>query len=711
MTCAACSTRLERVLGKVEGVERALVSLAAERADIRFDPALARPEQLVAAIVKAGFQADLTQSGEEDLDRAEAEQAREARHHLVALGISALLTLPLVGQMILDLSGIPVMIPGWLQLALAAPVQFVIGARFYKGAWTSLRGGMGNMDVLVVLGTSAAFGLSAWHVAVGDAHHHNLYFEGAAVVITLVLLGKLLETRAKRSAAGAIRALMRLRPNVARVERDGLILEVPAALVAMGEVVVLRPGEAAPVDGSVLSGESQMDESLITGESLPVPKGPGDVVVAGAVNGDGLLRLAATRVGADSTINRIIRMVQGAQAAKAPVQHLVDKVSAIFVPVVVVIAVLSFLGWWLLAGDPATAFVAAVSVLVIACPCALGLATPTGIMVGTGLAARRGILIKDAEALERAHHTRVVVFDKTGTLTEGRPAVVHVVDGGQPDFLRLAASAQAGSEHPLARAVLAVVPPESLSPVSDFAALPGRGLRAVVESHSLLLGSSRLMAEQGLDLSAFTDAAAEQERLGRTLMWVAEPPRALGFIAVADPVKPSAAGAVAALKAMGVETVMLTGDNARAAQVVAEAVGVDRVVAEVLPEDKTAEVAKLKSGGRVVAMVGDGVNDAPALAAADIGIAMGTGSDVAMQAAGITLMRGDLSLLAEALSISHATTAKIRQNLFWAFGYNVIAIPAAAFGLLTPVIAGAAMAMSSVSVVSNSLLLRRWRMT
>ncbi|MDO8606367.1 MAG: heavy metal translocating P-type ATPase [Phaeospirillum sp.] len=712
MTCAACSTRLERVLGKVAGVDRALVSLAAERADIRYDPTLTRPEQLVEAIVKAGFQADLARSGEEDLDRAEAEYEAEARHQLLLLTVAAMLTLPLVGQMILDLSGAHVMIPPWLQLALAAPVQFWIGGRFYRGAWTSLRGGIGNMDVLVALGTSAAFGLSAWHVVAGDAHHGNLYFEGAAVVITLVLLGKGLETRAKRSAAGAIRALMRLRPDIARVERDGVILEVPAALVAVGEIVVVRPGEIVPVDGAVVEGQSQMDESLITGESLPVAKGVGDGVVAGAVNGDGMLRVAATRVGTESTISRIIRMVQGAQASKAPVQKLVDRISAVFVPVVVAVALASFLGWWLVAGDIQTAFVAAVSVLVIACPCALGLATPTGIMVGTGVAARHGILIKDAEALERAHHVSVVVFDKTGTLTQGRPAMISAmaVDGDRDAFLRLAASAQQGSEHPLARAVLAAVPPEALAAVSEFRSLPGRGLVATVEGRTLLIGSRRLMIEENIDLSSLFALAAAEEALGRTIMWVAEAGRGLGFVSVADPVKPSSARAVAALRALGVETVMLTGDNALAARVVADAVGIDRVVAEVLPEDKAAEVAKLKGTGRVVAMVGDGVNDAPALAAAHIGIAMGTGSDVAMQAAGITLVRGDPALLAEALSISRATTRKIRQNLFWAFAYNVVAIPAAAAGLLTPVIAGAAMAMSSVSVVSNSLLLRRWRM-
>ncbi|MDA8231730.1 MAG: heavy metal translocating P-type ATPase [Magnetospirillum sp.] len=710
MTCAACATRLEKVLGRVEGVSSANVALASERA--RVVAALgAAVADLVAAVEKAGFSATVLTGEDESLAREEAERARDVRHQVRMLALAAALTLPLVAEMVAHMAGLPFRLPPWLALALATPVQFWIGARFYEGAWKSLRGGMGNMDVLVVLGTSAAYFLSAWNVVTGAAGHGNLYFEGAAVVITLVLLGKVLEARARRSATGAIRALMTLRPDVARVERDGRVVEIPAAAVAPGDVVVVRPGERVAVDGVVVEGESQADESLITGESLPVAKAPGAPAVAGSVNGDGLLRVRATRVGAESTINRIIRMVQGAQASKAPVQHLVDRISAIFVPAVVAIAATAFAIWAAALGDPHTAFIAAVSVLVIACPCALGLATPAGIMVGTGVAARHGILIKDAVALERAHLVNVVVFDKTGTLTEGRPAVVAVVaaDGNQAGLLRLAASAQAGSEHPLAKAVLAEAKGVDLAPVASFRSLAGRGLAAEVDGRALVIGSPRLMAERGVDLSALAHAAETHEADGRTVMWVAEGARALGLIAVADPVKPSAAAAVARLKSMGIESVMLTGDHRRAAEVVAAAIGIARVIAEVLPEDKAASVAALKGEGRVVAMVGDGVNDAPALAAADIGVAMGTGSDVAMEAAGITLVKGDPALLPAALGISRATTAKIRQNLFWAFAYNVVALPAAALGLLTPVIAGAAMAMSSVSVVSNALLLRRWR--
>ena len=707
MTCAACATRLEKVLAKQPGVAAASVNLASERAHVRFAAGTVAAADVVLAVEKAGFSAQMIRDGDSHMAREDQAHAADLRRQAVRLAVSAVLTLPLVAAMAAHLAGLGWTLPGWAQMALSAPVQFWIGWRFYSGAWASLRGGAGNMDVLVALGTSAAWGVSAWSVLQGHGDHADLYFEGAAVVVTLVLLGKLLETRAKRSAAGAIRALMKLRPETARVERDGRLVEIPADAVSPGDVVQVRPGERMPVDGVVVEGASQLDESLITGESLPVAKEAGDEVVAGAINGDGLLRVRAIRVGAESTIARIIRLVQGAQASKAPVQKLVDRIAAIFVPVVVAVAVLSFLGWWLVMGDPSSAFVAAVSVLVIACPCALGLATPTALMVGTGMAARHGILIKDAEALELAQAVDVVVFDKTGTLTQGKPAVVAV--HGAPDLLRLAASAQQGSEHPLATAVLAEASGLTLCPPQGFKALPGRGLEARVDGRAVLVGSTRLMGERGLSLRAFAEDAAAEESLGRTVMWVAADGAVLGFVAVADPVKPTAARAVADLAALGVRAVLLTGDNARAAAAVARELGISRVIAEVLPEDKAAEIERLKAGGHVVAMVGDGVNDAPALAAAQVGIAMGTGTDVAIQAAGITLVRGDPALLAAALSISRATRAKIRQNLFWAFFYNVVAIPAAALAMLTPVIAGAAMAFSSVSVVSNSLLLRRWR--
>ncbi|MGC2854283.1 heavy metal translocating P-type ATPase [Novispirillum sp. DQ9] len=713
MTCATCSGRLEKVLGKVPGVVAASVNLATEKARVTFLDAVATPADLVAAVQRAGFGATIETRAGEAARQAEDKRAAQSRRDLTMLALAAVLTLPLVAEMVFHMSGLPGGVSPWLQLALATPVQFIAGARFYTGAWKSLRAGAGNMDVLVALGTSAAWGLSTWRVLTleGGHGHPELYFEASAVVITLVLLGKWLEGRAKGSAASAIRALMALRPDTARIERDGTIIEIPAEAVSPGDRVVVRPGERMPVDGEVIEGRSAMDESLLTGESLPVEKGPGDVVTGGAINGNGLIVARATAVGADATLSRIIRMVEDAQASKAPVQHLVDRIAAVFVPVVVGIAVLTFLGWWLIGGSPETAFVAAVSVLVIACPCALGLATPTAMMVGTGVAARHGILIKDAAGLERAHATTTVVFDKTGTLTEGHPTVTDIRGGA--DVLRLAAAAQQGSEHPLARAVLERASEEgiALPRVEDFTGLPGRGLRAVVEGRTLLLGSRRLMEETGADMAAFADAAVALEDDGRTVMWLAEDGRGLlGLLAVSDPVKPTAAAAVAELSRLGVATVMLTGDNRRTALAVARTLGLSEVIAEVLPEDKAQAVRDLKAKGGVIAMVGDGVNDAPALAEADVGVAMGTGSDVAMQTAAVTLMRGDPGLMPAALDVSRATYAKIRQNLFWAFIYNVIGLPLAALGFLTPVLAGAAMAFSSVSVVSNALLLRRWKM-
>ncbi len=713
MTCAACAARIERVVGKLPGVRGAAVNLATERASVTVLDGVAGATDVIAAIRRAGFDAAPAVSGAAAAEEAERRRQAENRRELLVLAAAAVLTLPLVGGMVAELLG-GAMLPGWWQLALATPVQFVIGWRFYTGAWNSLKGGAGNMDVLVALGTSAAWGLSTWRVLAGD-NHHGLYFEAAAVVITLVLLGKVLEARAKRGAASAIRALMKLRPETARVERDGAVVEVPAELVAADDIVVVRPGERLPVDGVVVEGRTSVDGSLITGESMPVTREPGEAVTGGAINGEGLIRVRATAVGAESTLARIIRLVENAQASKAPVQKLVDRISAIFVPVVVSLAVLTFLGWWLVGGAPEAGFVAAVSLLVIACPCALGLATPTAIMVATGMAARRGILIKDAEALERAHDVTAVIFDKTGTLTEGRPSLTDVAaapGATEDEVLRLAAAAQQGSEHPLARAVLTAVSERGLAlpPVAEFQGLAGRGLAAVVEGRAILLGSPRLMRERSVETAPLAERAAALEEQGRTIMWLAQADgRLLGFLAAADTVKDSARGAVAALQAAGVVPVMLTGDNPRAAQAVAAALGIERVVAEVLPEDKAAEVGRLKAEGHVVAMVGDGVNDAPALAAADVGIAMGTGTDVAMHTAGITLMRGDPGLLPDALGLSRRGYAKIRQNLFWAFAYNVVALPLAAAGMLSPVIAGAAMAFSSVSVVSNSLLLRRWK--
>ena len=726
MTCASCVARVERALTAVPGVAGATVNLANRRAHVDLAPGTPdATAALTAAIEAAGYCAGPAPKDAAEEAAAERAAAAESRHDLVILGIAVLLTLPLVAHMFLPTA---LALPGWAQLALATPVQFWIGARFYRAAWPALRHGSANMDLLVVLGTSAAYGLSLYNTLLlpTDAHGAvhggggHLYFEASAVVITLILLGRTLEDRARRGTTAAIRALMALRPETALIERGGQAQELPLALVRNGDIALVKPGARVPVDGEVIEGASQADESLVTGESLPVDKGPGDKVIGGAINGDGLLRVKVTRVGADSTLSRIIALVQGAQASKAPVQRLVDRISAVFVPAVVAFALVTVLGWWAFTGDLNAAILNAVSVLIIACPCALGLATPTAIMVGTGLAARRGILIRDAEALERAGAVTTVVFDKTGTLTEGRPAITDIVtaDGTDADtLLRLAATAQAGSEHPLAHAVLARAEADDLVPgkLSDFQRLGGRGLTARVDldgqSRAIALGSERLMHEQGVDTGALAADAARLAGEGRTMIWVAEiggAARLLGLLAAGDTLRTESAEAVAALKRLGIAAVMLTGDNARAAESVAKRIGIERVVAEVLPEDKAKEIQRLRGEGGVVAMVGDGVNDAPALAAADVGIAMGGGSDVAMETAGVTLLRPSPLLVADAVALSRRTGIKIRQNLFWAFIYNLVALPLAAAGLLTPVIAGAAMAASSVSVVGNSLLLRRW---
>ncbi|MDN5596017.1 MAG: copper-translocating P-type ATPase, partial [Pseudomonas sp.] len=574
----------------------------------------------------------------------------------------------------------------------------------------------GNMDLLVALGTSAGYGLSLYQWAqapAGMAPH--LYFEASAVVIALVLLGKYLESRAKRQTASAIRALEALRPERAIRVQDGREEDVAISALKHDDLVLVKPGERFPVDGEVVEGQSHADEALISGESLPVPKQPGDAVTGGAINGEGRLLVRTLALGAESVLARIIRLVEDAQAAKAPIQKLVDKVSQVFVPAVLVLALITVVGWWLYGASLETAIINAVAVLVIACPCALGLATPTAIMAGTGVAARHGILIKDAEALERAHAVSAVVFDKTGTLTSGAPNIAHLaaVDGDEALLLQQAGALQRGSEHPLAKAVLDACREKGLdvADVSASQSLTGRGIAGTLDGRPLALGNRRLLEETGLDAGDLGPRAKEWEAEGRTLSWLIEQgaqPRVLGLFAFGDTLKPGALQAVQQLKAQHISSHLITGDNHGSARVVAEALGIDDVHAEVLPAYKAAAVAELKKTG-VVAMVGDGINDAPALAAADIGIAMGGGTDVAMHAAGITLMRGDPRLVPAALEISRKTYAKIRQNLFWAFVYNLIGIPLAAFGLLNPVLAGAAMALSSVSVVSNALLLKTWK--
>lgn len=716
MTCASCVGRVEKALLTLEGVRSAEVNLATERATLRVETGIVGVPELISAVEKTGFGAKLVTGDDAQFAADEQKAKARARYDLIVFSGAALLTAPFIIQMLSMLAGGQLTLSPLTQLLLATPVQFVAGWRFYKPAWGSLRAGSGNMDLLVVLGTSAAYWLSVVMMLkpelTSDGH---LYFEAGAAVITLVLLGKLLETRAKRGTMAAICALMELRPENAWVLRDAKEVEIPLTQVSSGDVVIVRPGERLPVDGEIIDGVSQCDESLITGESLPVDKAVGDRVTGGAINGDGLLRIRATTVGASSALARIISLIQSAQATKAPVQRLVDRIAAVFVPIVVFIAVMTFAGWTAFGHiDTASAIINGVTVLVIACPCALGLATPTAIMAGTGSAARFGILIKDAEALEMAHAINTVVLDKTGTLTEGKPSVRQVValDGDDDSLAVLAASAQQGSEHPLAHAVLDYVSDQALRTLKAFKSFPGRGLQADLGDLTLLIGNRRLLRDEDISFHMLDAQAIEFEESGATVMWIAEKSpeaRLLGLIAVGDAIKANAPAAVQSLKRQGIEAIMLTGDNARSAAKVARDVGIEQVIAEVLPEDKAREVDTLRAGGRLVAMVGDGVNDAPALAAAHVGIAMGTGSDVAMHTAGITLMRGDPELIAASIKISGATYSKIRQNLFWAFIYNIIGIPLAAAGLLSPVIAGAAMAMSSVSVVTNSLLLKRWK--
>ena len=727
MTCASCVARVEKALLKVPGVLSAQVNLALETAEVRAAGGDLLPA-LIAAVQKAGYSATAME------DDTPAAPARAAPWWPIA--VSAALTAPLLLPMVGMLFGQTWALNGWWQLALATPVQFWLGARFYIAGFKAVRARAGNMDLLVALGTSAAYGLSVYLLLTRGEHAMaHLYFEASAVVITLVLLGKWMEARAKRQTTEAIRALNALRPDVARRRRNGEDTEVPIARLRTGDLVVVRPGERIAVDGQITEGRTEVDESLITGESLPVHKDVGDHVTGGAVNGEGLLLVRATALGAESTLARIVRMVESAQAKKAPIQRLVDQVSAVFVPVVLGIALVTLLGWGLGTGQWETAILNAVAVLVIACPCALGLATPTAIMAGTGVAARHGILIKDADALEVAHRVTLVAFDKTGTLTEGKPQLVAITPAApqlisRSDLLAWSAAIQSGSEHPLAKAVMQLAAEEktAIPAATEVRAVAGRGMAATVGGRALRLGSPRFMQELQVDISPFAAQAEALEAEGRTVSYLANSgdaadagdaagvsgaPTLLGLLAFGDTLKPTAAPAIAQLQALGIHTALLTGDNRGSANAVGQALGITTVHAQVLPEDKARIVGELKAqaaalGGRV-AMVGDGINDAPALAAADVGIAMSTGTDVAMHAAGITLMRGNPALVADAIDISRRTYAKIRQNLFWAFIYNLVGIPLAAFGLLNPMVAGAAMAFSSVSVVMNALLLRRWK--
>ncbi|HWP13469.1 MAG TPA: heavy metal translocating P-type ATPase [Ramlibacter sp.] len=711
MTCASCVARVERALRKVPGVQEASVNLATESARIVYAQSDQIEARLRRAVRDAGYEPRAAEQG------APEDLSPWAGFAPVAAGL--VLSAPLVLPMLGDLLGRHWMLPAWLQFVLATPVQFILGARFYKAGWHALKALSGNMDLLVAIGTSAGWGLSMWlWLSSGSGH---LYFEASAVVVTLVLLGKWLEARAKRQTTAAIRALHALRPEIAHVlSRAGEEVDVPVAEVLAGDRLVVRPGERIAADGVIEQGRTQVDESMLTGEPLPVAKADGARLTGGSINGDGRIVMRVTAVGQETVLAHIIRLVEDAQAAKAPIQRLVDQVSAVFVPVVLAIGLATLLGWLWVGAPAETALIRAVAVLVIACPCALGLATPAAIMAGTGVAARHGVLIKDAQALELAHKVDTVAFDKTGTLTVGQPrlAAFSVAPGiEQANALAIAASLQSGSEHPLARAVVAAAREQGLAVAQPEAvrSVAGRGSEGQVGGVSYLIGSLRWLDEMGVTLDGLNGQAQRLQREGATLSGLVERTSRglvlLALMAFADEPKPGAREALAALRARGMRLVMISGDSRESALAMGGRLGLhgDEVMAGVLPGEKAAKVAQLRRDGRVVAMVGDGVNDAPALAAADVGMAMGTGTDVAMHAAGITLMRGDVGLVGAALEISHRSVMKIRQNLFWAFAYNVAGIPLAALGYLNPVVAGAAMALSSVSVMSNALLLKRWR--
>ncbi len=707
MTCSSCSGRVETALNDAKGVVRANVNLALETATVEINPT----ETDAAAIAKVVEGAGYTASLKADLpskDQDEAALKREKWELIAAI----VLSLPLLGQMFSMISELGYHLTPYQELALATPVQFIIGRRFYIGSYKALRNGAANMDVLVALGTSAAFFYSLWRVmTMGMGAMGLLYFEVAAIVITLILVGKFMESRAKRSASAALRELLGLRPSVATVLKNGEEIETPIEAVRINDIVLLKPGGRVPVDGQIVSGESELDESLITGESMPVLRKPEDQVIAGAINGGGVLQIKTLKVGADTTLARVAAMVEEAQVGKAPIQKLVDRISAIFVPIIVVIAIVTYSAWILSGSTVETALVATISVLVIACPCALGLATPTALVAGTGAGAREGILIRDIITLERARGIDTVVFDKTGTLTMGKPKVVDMksFDLPEKEFLALAAQVQSGTEHPLGVAVLTAARERGIDikKPGQTRATAGEGIQAEIDDVDFRMGRARFVSDDTTEEQR--ELAIKMRQGGRTVIWLAKAGKVLGLIALADTIRPESAEAVAMLHKRGVKTVLMTGDNPETAAVVAKQAGIDDIIADMRPEDKAAEIAKLSKAGRHVAMVGDGVNDAPALALADLGIAMGGGADVAVETAGFILMRPDPRLVAAALDVAGVTARKIRQNLFWAFAYNVVCIPVAAMGFLNPAIAGAVMAFSSVFVVSNSLLLKRWK--
>lgn len=718
MTCAACSARIEKGLNRMDGVANATVNLALEKATIEFNPSEVSTADIIAKVEKLGYEAHQKQEDQEQVDHREKAIQDQKRKFM----ISAILSLPLIWTMVGHFSFtsflyVPdILMNPWIQMILAAPVQFIIGKQFYVGAYKALRNGSANMDVLVAMGTSAAYFYSVYQaiVTAGTEHAPHLYFETSAVLITLIVLGKLFEARAKGRSSEAIKKLMGLQAKTAIIVRDGVEKEVPLEEVVIGDTILVKPGEKIPVDGEVLEGTTSVDESMLTGESLPVDKKAGDVLYGSTINKNGFIKMTATKVGRDTALAQIIKVVEDAQGSKAPIQRMADKISGIFVPIVVGIAILTFLVWiiWVSPGEFTQALEVLIAILVIACPCALGLATPTSIMAGSGRAAEFGILFKGGEHLEQTQGINTVVVDKTGTVTHGKPVLTDVIlANGQNEesFLSLIGAAEKQSEHPLAQAIVEGIQEKGikLGVVQSFEAIPGYGVMATVSGKEILVGTRKLMKQHGIEVQSVLPTMEKLEHAGKTAMLAAIDGKYAGVVAVADTIKETSKEAIRRLHDMGIAVIMMTGDNERTAQAIGHEVGVDTVIAEVLPEGKAEEVKKLQQQGKKVAMVGDGINDAPALAMADIGMAIGTGTDVAMEAADITLIRGDLNSIADAILMSRKTMRNIKQNLFWAFAYNTIGIPIAAIGLLAPWVAGAAMAFSSVSVVLNALRLQR----
>ncbi|MBJ6363939.1 heavy metal translocating P-type ATPase [Paenibacillus sp. GCM10012307] len=720
MTCAACANKIEKGLGKLPGVTSATVNFALETARVEYSPDEISITDMQAKVKQLGYKAHVKEEDGSEKDHRKKEISRQK----LMLLISGILSFPLLWSMVAHFSFTSwIYMPDffmnpWFQFALATPVQFIIGWHFYVGSYKALRNKSANMDVLIALGTSAAYFYSLylsldWTFGSSGAHHElSLYYETSAVLITLVVMGKLFESLAKGRTSEAIKSLMGLQAKTALVIRDGQELTVPVEEVIVGDIVLVRPGNKVPVDGEVLEGQSSVDESMLTGESIPVEKKAGDPVIGATINKNGMLRIRATRVGKETALAQIVKVVEEAQGSKAPIQRVADRISGVFVPIVVGIAIVTFLIWYLLVekGNFASALEKAIAVLVIACPCALGLATPTSIMAGSGRAAEFGILFKGGEHLEQTHRINAIILDKTGTVTKGKPELTDVVtDGDETALLRLVGAAEKNSEHPLAEAIVAGIQERNieLPATESFEAIPGYGIQASVEGNSVLVGTRRLMDKYGVDAKSAFPVMEQMEAAGKTAMLAAINGKYAGLVAVADTIKETSAAAVSRLKEMGIQVIMITGDNERTAKAIAAEVGIEHVLAEVLPEGKAEEVKKLQAAGKKVAMVGDGINDAPALATADIGMAIGTGTDVAMEAADVTLMRGDLSSIPDAIYLSRKTMRNIKQNFFWALGYNSLGIPVAAIGLLAPWVAGAAMALSSVSVVLNALRLQR----